>query len=49
MLMHSGVKLEAGDVAAIAIHREEREAAEQVLTALGWTPEPAASSEAAPA
>jgi Trk K+ transport system NAD-binding subunit len=46
--MHTGLKLEVGDVAAVAIHREEREAAERVLVALGWTPETAVAMEQAP-
>jgi NhaP-type Na+/H+ or K+/H+ antiporter len=42
MLMHTGLSLEAGDVAAVAIHREKRESAEEVLAAWGWVPgEPA--------
>jgi hypothetical protein len=45
MPMHTRLKLAVGDVAAVAIHREEREAAEQVLVALGWTPEAATDSE----
>jgi Trk K+ transport system NAD-binding subunit len=38
MPMHAGLSLEAGDVAAVAIHRDERDAAEEILTAMGWTP-----------
>jgi Trk K+ transport system NAD-binding subunit/uncharacterized membrane protein (Fun14 family) len=38
MPMHAGLSLEAGDVAAVAIHSEERESAEEILAALGWTP-----------
>jgi Trk K+ transport system NAD-binding subunit len=38
MLMHTGLSLEAGDVAAVAVHREKRKSAEEVLTAWGWTP-----------
>jgi hypothetical protein len=42
MPMHAGLSLEAGDVAAVAIHREERESAERILAAQGWAPaEPA--------
>ena len=45
MPMHARLKLEVGDIAAVAIHREEREAAEQIMTALGWTPDTAAGME----
>jgi len=38
MLMHAGLSLEVGDVAAVAIHRDERESAEEILAAWGWTP-----------
>ena len=42
MPMHTGFSLEAGDVAAVAIHREKRKSAEEVLAAWGWVPgEPA--------
>jgi hypothetical protein len=45
MPMHTGLSLEAGDVAAVAVHREKRESAEEILAAWGWTPrEPSASS-----
>jgi Trk K+ transport system NAD-binding subunit len=48
MPMHMRLKLEVGDIAAVAIHREEREAAERILVALGWTPGAAAGVEQAP-
>ena len=38
MPMHAGLSLEVGDVAAVAVHREEREGAAEVLAAWGWTP-----------
>jgi NhaP-type Na+/H+ or K+/H+ antiporter len=38
MPMHAGLSLEAGDVAAVAIHRDDRESAEEILAALGWAP-----------
>jgi NhaP-type Na+/H+ or K+/H+ antiporter len=38
MLMHTGLSLEAGDVAAVAVHREKRKSAEEVLAAWGWAP-----------
>jgi hypothetical protein len=38
MPMHTGLSLQAGDVAAVAIYREERETAQEILAALGWTP-----------
>jgi hypothetical protein len=38
MPMHAGLSLEVGDVAAVAIHRDERESAEEILAAWGWTP-----------
>jgi Trk K+ transport system NAD-binding subunit len=38
MPMHAGLALQAGDVAAVAIHNEERDSAEEILTAWGWTP-----------
>jgi NhaP-type Na+/H+ or K+/H+ antiporter len=42
MPMHAGLSLEAGDVAAVAIHSEERDSAEEILAAWGWAPgEPA--------
>jgi hypothetical protein len=34
--MHSHLELQAGDMAAVAIHKDDREAAAQTLTALGW-------------
>ncbi len=37
MPMHSKMKLEAGDIAAVAIHVDEREVARGVLEARGWT------------
>jgi NhaP-type Na+/H+ or K+/H+ antiporter len=46
MPMHSGLSLEAGDVAAVAIHREERESAKEVLAAWGWAPSEPIASEA---
>ena len=39
MPMHAGLSLEVGDVAAVAVHREERESAEGILAAQGWAPE----------
>jgi Trk K+ transport system NAD-binding subunit/uncharacterized membrane protein (Fun14 family) len=46
MPMHAGLSLEAGDVAAVAIHNEERESAEEILAAWGWTPgQPQASPD----
>jgi NhaP-type Na+/H+ or K+/H+ antiporter len=45
MPMHAGLSLEAGDVAAVAIHGEERDGAADILTAWGWVPgEPAAAT-----
>jgi len=38
MPMHAGLSLAAGDVAAVAVHRDERESAEEILTAWGWAP-----------
>jgi Trk K+ transport system NAD-binding subunit len=38
MPMHAGLSLAAGDVAAVAIHREERKSAEEILAAQGWAP-----------
>jgi len=38
MPMHAGLSLAVGDVAAVAIHRGERESAEKILAAWGWTP-----------
>ncbi|MFV1979201.1 MAG: cation:proton antiporter, partial [Myxococcota bacterium] len=35
MPMHAGLSLEIGDVAAVAIHRDERESAEEILVAWG--------------
>jgi NhaP-type Na+/H+ or K+/H+ antiporter len=37
MPMHAGLKLDVGDVAAVAIHIDEREIAESLLEARGWT------------
>ena len=42
--MYTGLSLEVDDVAAVAIHTEERESAAEVLTAWGWAPERAAAS-----
>jgi hypothetical protein len=45
MPMHTGLSLEAGDVAAVAVHSDERESAEEILAAWGWAPgEPAAAT-----
>jgi hypothetical protein len=42
MPMHTGLSLEAGDVAAVVVHREKRKSAEEILVAWGWIPrEPA--------
>jgi len=42
MPMHTGLSLEAGDVAAVVVHREKRKSAEEILAAWGWIPrEPA--------
>jgi Trk K+ transport system NAD-binding subunit len=38
MPMHAGLSLEVGDVAAVAVHRDERESAEEILAARGWAP-----------
>jgi len=38
MPMHAGLSLEVGDVAAVAVHRDERESAEEILAAWGWAP-----------
>jgi NhaP-type Na+/H+ or K+/H+ antiporter len=38
MPMHAGLSLAAGDIAAVAIHREERKSAEEILAAQGWAP-----------
>jgi Trk K+ transport system NAD-binding subunit len=35
--MHAGLAFAAGDIAAVAIHKDEREVAERVLAAAGWT------------
>jgi Trk K+ transport system NAD-binding subunit len=45
MPMQARLKLEVGDIAAIAIYREEREAAERILIARGWKPETVAGRE----
>jgi len=46
MPMHAGLTLAAGDVAAVAIHRDERNSAEKILTAWGWAPgEPPVSAD----
>jgi NhaP-type Na+/H+ or K+/H+ antiporter len=42
--MHTELSLEAGDVAAVAIHSEERESAEEILAAWGWAPGEAAEA-----
>ena len=39
--MYAGFRPEAGDVAAIALHLDERESAEATLKELGWLPDPA--------
>jgi NhaP-type Na+/H+ or K+/H+ antiporter len=36
--MHAGFDLKADDVAAVAVYREEREAAHESLRTLGWVP-----------
>ena len=36
--MHTGFKLQEGDVAAVAIWADERERAVEVLRELGWAP-----------
>jgi hypothetical protein len=46
MPMHAGLSLTAGDVAAVAIHRDERESAGEILVARGWAP--ATTAEATP-
>ena len=38
MPMHAGLSPEAGDIAAVAIHSEERDSAEEILVAWGWAP-----------
>jgi Trk K+ transport system NAD-binding subunit len=38
MPMHAGLSPEAGDIAAVAVHRDEREAAHEILSAWGWSP-----------
>jgi NhaP-type Na+/H+ or K+/H+ antiporter/Trk K+ transport system NAD-binding subunit len=45
MPMHTRLKIEIGDVAAVAIHREEREVAERILAARGWMRETAVGTE----
>lgn len=46
MPMHAGLSLAAGDVAAVAVHRDERKSAEEILTAWGWAPgEPSVSPD----
>lgn len=48
MPMHAGLSLEIGDVAAVAVHCEERESAEKTLAAWGWAPaEPAEATQIA--
>jgi NhaP-type Na+/H+ or K+/H+ antiporter len=42
--MHAGRSLEAGDIAAVAIHRDERETAREILGAWGWAPQEASAS-----
>jgi NhaP-type Na+/H+ or K+/H+ antiporter len=39
MPMHVGLSLQVGDVAAVAIHSEERDSAKETLAAWGWAPE----------
>jgi NhaP-type Na+/H+ or K+/H+ antiporter/Trk K+ transport system NAD-binding subunit len=46
--MHTRLKLEIGDIAAVAIDRAERETAERILVAGGWTPEAAVGTEQTP-
>ncbi len=46
--MHAGFSLAAGDVAAVAVHREERESAAEILAALGWKPVESPTSPVAP-
>jgi len=46
MPMHTRLTLETGDVAAVAVHAQEREAAVQSLLAQGWAPaEPTAPAD----
>jgi NhaP-type Na+/H+ or K+/H+ antiporter len=44
--MHAGLVLKAGDESAVAIRREEREAGESDLRALGWEPKTEADAAA---
>ncbi len=45
MPMHTGLSLEAGDVAAVAVCLEERESAKEILADWGWAPrEPAGTT-----
>ena len=43
MPMYAGLKLEVGDIAAVAIHSDERGAARSLLEARGWSEQPAPS------
>jgi hypothetical protein len=45
-LMHGGMGFKAGDVAVVAVHRDERESAHESLRALGFEPEPEEPPEA---
>jgi len=36
MPMHAGLSLVTGDVAAVAVHPDDRESAERILAGLGW-------------
>ncbi len=44
MPMHAGLKLEPGDVAAVAIHIDERELARSIMEAHGWREQPGDSA-----
>jgi NhaP-type Na+/H+ and K+/H+ antiporter len=46
-LMHTALALEAGDLAAVAIYTEERDAAHELLRARGFAPAPPEAPEAA--
>jgi Trk K+ transport system NAD-binding subunit len=42
--MHAKLKLQKGDVAAVAVHSVEREEAHETLRAMGWEPQPGESA-----
>ena len=44
-LMHGGIELKSGDVAAVAVNRGDRELAHESLRALGFEPKPAEQPE----